>query len=204
MRRVDLIYEDALNAFLEKESEFLVSDVSERSTCARLAYYLQLQVNSEGLSSYYADTEYNRKQDGKIKTILDENLTELNITADLIVHTRGELPAPHDNLIAIEAKKASRPEREKSADRKRLRAMTIPVGEIYPVNGCHPEHVCGYSVGIFLQIDINRRVIRSEFFKQGQNTKTKERPFNSQGAMAESGSREILTPGPHTTGQTGP
>ena len=177
MRRIDLIFESALNAFLQDESESLLSGVSERNTCGRLAYYLQLQLHQEELSDYYADVEYNRKQEGKVKTILDDDLHVIPITPDLIVHTRGELLPPNHNLIAIKAKKLSRPIQERIDDKNRLRAMTMPVRAIFPVSRCHPEHVCDYKVRIFLLIDIERRSIESEYFKQGALTKTKVREF---------------------------
>ena len=90
MRNPDLIFEDALDAFLAKESDQLLSDVSERSTCGRIAVFLEWQLQKEGVNGYYADTEYNRKHGRYVKTIIDNEHQVVHITSDLIVHTRGE------------------------------------------------------------------------------------------------------------------
>ena len=176
MRRPELIFDDALIAFLEREGGSLLTDVSERNTCGRLAYFLERQLEQEGVSGYYADVEYNRKQRGKVKTIINDDLRVVTITADLIVHSRGEIPAPNDNLIAVEAKKTSRPAHEKDDDTARLIAMTSePHNGVWNWEDGHPEHVCGYSVGIFMEIRRERNEILLEYFKRGQ--KTKERLF---------------------------
>ncbi|WOD20607.1 hypothetical protein [Paraburkholderia kirstenboschensis] len=177
-RRPELVFKDALSAFIATEGESLLADVSERHTCGRLSLYLERQLQADGFCGYYADVEYNRKQQGQVKTIINEQLEVVQITPDIIVHTRGEKPPPHDNLIAVEVKKAARPEREKNDDRARLRAMTTtPYEGVWPWDGCHPEHVCGYAVGVFLEIDLKRRHLYLEFFKKGALTKQKQRTF---------------------------
>lgn len=177
-RRPELIFEDALNFFIAVEGESLLDNVSERNTCGRLSIYLERQLATEGLSNYFADVEFNRKQSGKVKTIINEQLQVIQITPDLIVHTRGQLLPPFDNLIAIEVKKTNRPESEKNDDRARLQAMTkVPYNGVWPWDGCHPEHVCGYAVGIFLEIDISQRKLILEFFKKGNKTKKKYLTF---------------------------
>jgi hypothetical protein len=178
VRRPDLVFEDALDAFVTAEGESLLTDVSERNTCGRLAIFIDRQIQSDGLSGYYADVEYNRKQRGRVKTIINKQLEVVQITPDLIVHTRGEMPPPYDNLIAVEVKKASRPKHEKDDDRARLQAMTrVPFEGVWPWDGSHPEHVCGYAVGVFVEIDIYERKISLEFFKKGARTKQKQRVF---------------------------
>jgi hypothetical protein len=178
MRRPDLIFEDALSAFVASEGESLLADVSERNTCARLSIYVERQLQAESITGYYADVEYNRKQQGRVKTIINEQLKVVQITPDLIVHSRGEMPPPSDNLIAVEAKKANRPGHEKDDNRARLQAMTrTPYEDVWPLDGSHPEHVCGYAVGVFMEIDISQRCLRLEFFKKGVRTKGKEKAF---------------------------
>jgi len=172
VRRPELIFDDALRAFLEREGSSLLTDVSERNTCGRLAYFIERQLGHEEVSGYYADVEYNRKQRGKVKTIINNELQVVSITADLIVHSRGEIPAPRDNLIAVEAKKASRPAREKEDDTARLIAMTSePYNGVWNWEDGHPEHVCGYAVGIFLEIRRDQQEVFLEYFKRGQKTK---------------------------------
>lgn len=178
MRRPDLIFEDALSEFVVSEGESLLGDVSERNTCGRLAIYIERQLLADKITGYYADVEYNRKQLGQVKTIINNQLEVVQITPDLIVHSRGEMPPRHDNLIVIEAKKINRPEREKNDDRARLQAMTrTPFDGVWSWDGCHPEHVCGYAVGIFMEIDIKQRCLCLEFFKKGLLTKQKKKIF---------------------------
>ncbi len=178
MRRVDLVFEDALSSFLDAEGRSLLTGVSERNTCGRLAIYLQRQLELDGFTGYYADVEYNRKQDSQVKTIINESLEVIQITPDLIAHTRGQKLPPHDNLIALEAKKSLRPEHEKNADRERLQAMTrVPFEGVWPWDGSHPEHVCGYAVGVFMEIDIGQHMLTLEFYKKGVLTKRKVKRF---------------------------
>lgn len=177
-RRPDLTFEDALNAFLKAEGNTLLTGVSERNTCGRLAIYLERQAQNDGFHGYYADVEYNRKQGRKVKTIINEENEVIQITPDLIVHTRGERLPPDDNLIAIEVKKSSRPEREKQDDKNRLVAMTRnPFEEVWPLDNGHPEHVCGYAVGVYIEIDTAQRHLSLEFYKKGARTKRKQIPF---------------------------
>lgn len=175
--RPELIFDAALSAFLAAEGPALLTDVSERNTCGRLAVYLERQMIKEDLRGYYADPEYNRKKHGRVKTIIDDQFEVIPITTDLIVHSRGEKSPPHDNLIAIEAKKSSRPDQEKVEDKKRLRAMTKPLTDVVGWDGVHPEHVCGYAVGVFVEIDMEKRLLRLDYFKKGERTNGREEKF---------------------------
>ena len=82
----------------------------------------------------------------------------VTINCDLILHSRGEKMG-NDNLIAIEMKKSTRPEEEKLSDKLRLRALTkSSYDDIWSYDGkAHPEHVCGYQLGIYIEIDIDKR-----------------------------------------------
>ena len=73
----------------------------------------------------------------------------IQISADLILHSRGNNVA-EDSLIAVEMKKSGRPTKEKHADRNRLRAMTKGSYDGIWSNDrtTHPEHVCGYRLGV--------------------------------------------------------
>ena len=178
IRRPELVFLDALNAFLSAEAHTLLTDVSERNTCGRLAIYLEQQIQTENLAGYYADPEYNRKQNSKVKTIVNNQARVVNITADLIVHSRGEKPPKEDNLIAVEVKKSTRPEGDKLEDKERLQAMTRePYDGVWPVDGTYPEHVCGYAVGVYVEIDIDQRRLHLEFYKKGALTKQREQNF---------------------------
>ncbi|MDQ2070484.1 hypothetical protein [Natronospira bacteriovora] len=163
------VFNEALQAFFEAEAQNILSGVSERNLCARLAMPLQVFANENGYPGYYADPEYNRKQNGRVKTILDDDMQVVTITCDLILHSRGEVMRK-DNLIAIEMKKSERPEEEKISDRSRLRALTKSSFDgVWSYDGeAHPEHVCGYELGYFVELNPENRSYVVQVFKAGE------------------------------------
>ena len=165
------IFKESLNTFFQRETRNILSGVSERNLCARLAIPLENIAHQKGFSEYYADTEYNRKQNGKVKTMLDEDMQVINITCDLILHSRGEVMG-RDNLIAIEMKKSERPEEEKDSDRARLRTLTkSSFDDVWSFDGqTHPEHVCGYEVGYFVEVDKDNNYYKVQQFQEGKLT----------------------------------
>lgn len=94
------------------------------------------------------------------KTLLDEKLQVVNITCDLIVHSRGENIC-QDNLICLEMKKSTNSSLEKEKDKMRLRCLTKKsYDDIWAYDGkTFPEHVCGYKSGIYYEIDIRNKKI---------------------------------------------
>ena len=132
----------------------------------------RLMLRSEDFEEYYTDVEYNRNR-GNIKTIKktirgqEEQI--VNVTCDLIMHSRGRHPE-QDNLIAIEMKKANRPVAEKAKDKERLRALTKDTfDDTWSYDGVTlPEHVCRYVIGIYYEIDYTDKTIRLEYYRQGE------------------------------------
>ena len=169
------IFEQALQEFLVQEQQNILSGVSERNLCARLAMPLERITKEKELNGYYADPEYNRKQNGRVKTILDENMQVINVTCDLILHSRGEI-LERDNLIAIEMKKSERPEEEKESDRARLRTLTKSTyDDVWSYDGeTHPEHVCGYELGFFIELNILHKLYSVQQFQNGYLVSTME------------------------------
>ena len=170
----------AVTQFVKSEGKYALTTVSERSLCARLARILENLANDSGLNGYYADVENNRKQQGEVKTIIDDKEKVVCVTCDLILHSRGGIAA-RDNLLAIEMKKHDRPSAEKKKDRLRLRALTTPIKkdeETYVwawKGGPAPEHVCGYELGAYIELDlVNRKTMTIEYFMQGEPTGRKE------------------------------
>ena len=163
------IFTQSLSQFFANETQNIISGVSERNLCARFAMILERTAHNEGFNNYYADVEYNRKQNGEVKTILDDNMQIIVINSDLILHSRGEIPS-RDNLITIEMKKSNRPESEKISDRTRLRTMTkSSYDDIWSADGeTHPEHVCGYEIGYFIELDYVNRLYTIQKFRHGQ------------------------------------
>ena len=162
------IFEEAFQLFLSNEERNIISGVSERNLCGRFAIYLEGLKDKYGVSKYYADTEYNRKQGGKIKTIINEKMEVIVINCDVIFHSRGEV-VNRDNLLAIEMKKSNRPEADKESDRKRLIAMTKAADDdIWSYDGeAHPEHVCGYELGVFIELNPESRIFNLEMYENG-------------------------------------
>lgn len=162
------ISKESTDIFLGSEVENILNDVAERNLCGRLAIYMTDKLRENGITGYFADPEYNRKQNGQVKTILDNEMNVVTIQCDLIIHSRGQ-NIKQDNLIAIEMKKSNRPNAEKESDRKRLRALTKDsYDDIWSADGVAlPEHVCGYILGIYMELDILSRTCLLEFYMRG-------------------------------------
>ena len=92
---------------------------------------------------------------------------------DLIVHSRGKI-VEKDNLIALEMKKAYRKVCEKERDKARLVALTKDsYDEVWSFDGkTLPEHVCGYELGIYYEIDRKRSSIYVEYYAKGKKLKS--------------------------------
>ncbi|HMI20817.1 MAG TPA: hypothetical protein VK533_14875 [Sphingomonas sp.] len=158
----------AFAQFLEQETDNILNGTSERNLCAHLAPLLQQAAAAAGFAGYRTDVEYNRNQGGRVKTILDGEMREVRITCDLILHSRGKNSAK-DNLIAIEMKRLEHPQSEKEKDRSRLRALTKEsYDDIWSADGVAlPEHVCGYELGYFAELDHGARIFRFEEYQRG-------------------------------------
>lgn len=177
-RLVRSVLDESLERFLETEINVLLRDVSERNNCGRLAIYMERIAHASGLTGYYADTEYNRKQNGEVKTILDDQFKIVTINCDLILHSRGNVVA-EDNLIAVEMKKSDRPSKEKQKDRDRLRALTkASFDNVWSNDGVtQPEHVCGYILGAYIEINQAKRTCLVEYYAEGHQVEEVQRSF---------------------------
>jgi len=165
--------------FVESQKALILSGVSERCLCGSLMTYVRYALDQSEFRHYHADIEYNRNFDGRIKTIIDERSTVINITCDLIVHSRGE-NTDQDNLIAIEMKKDTHTEEVKNNDRKRLRALTKGRDDAntYSADGrTLPENVCGYLIGVYYEICIAQRIIKIEYYREGEYKSSFTRRF---------------------------
>jgi hypothetical protein len=106
-----------------------------------------------GLYGYFADVEYNRGCNDRMKAIIDAQYRVLSVTCDLILHARGEREP--DNLIAIEMKRYShrQEDKDKDSDRERLRALTGAARELMDYRTGRPvEHVSGYALGYYVEL----------------------------------------------------
>lgn len=124
-------------------------------------------------NNYYVDVEYNRNKSGKLKTIVKtikgQKLNIIRINCDLIVHSRGEC-LEQDNLIAIEMKKSKRSKTSKENDKDRLKCLTKDsFDDVWTFDGKSlPEHVCRYIIGIYYEINYNKRQIKLEYYYKGK------------------------------------
>ena len=163
------LFEKANKTFLQSDVGLLCNGVAERTLCGALMYHLRKITDGEReYEGYYADVEYNRN-DGRVKTMIDDDFSVVKITCDLILHSRGLHPE-QDNLIALEMKKAHRPQAEKQDDKNRLIALTRTAEDEGWSNGesALPEHVCGYALGVYYEIDYVKEKIHIEYYKRGQ------------------------------------
>ena len=166
-------FELAFHRFLKREGQSIRSDVSERNLCAHLAHELMRELGRPAWSGYYADTEYNRKQDGQVKTLMDDQLQIVSITCDLIIHSRGEIPE-QDNLIAVEMKKVAHSAQSKDSDRRRLIALTRTTYDgVWSADGkTLPEHVCGYELGLLVELNNRTGQALIEEYRRGELVRT--------------------------------
>ncbi len=172
------VFERSMDLFFEHEVQEVLKGVNERNNCGRMSVYLQQMANEHELSKYFADIEYNRKQNGAVKTILDGQLKIVSINCDLLLHSRGKNVA-EENLIAVEVKKHDAPLSEKEKDRERLRALTKESYDgIWSNDGITlPEHVCGYMLGVFMEINRVRRICKFEYYRRGMKFEESVRRF---------------------------
>ena len=168
----------SLARFFDEEAENIASDVSERNLCGRLALIASDLLPQFGLEAYCADVEYNRKQGGQSKTIVDRDYGIISVTCDLIIHSRGRIVA-QDNVLAFELKKSYRSQESKDSDRRRLVALTKSVyDDVWSADGITlPEHVCGYELGVYLEVDPSTRAYILEHYRNGERIEQAEGVF---------------------------
>jgi hypothetical protein len=66
-------------------------------------------------------------------------------------------------------KKSSAKKNDKDKDRKRLMALSKDsFDDVWAYDGkSFPEHVCRYMIGIFYEVNIRKRKVTIEYYKQG-------------------------------------
>ncbi len=172
IKELEAIFEKANRRFLEKNPMLFEMKVSERTLCGALMLELYEVLKDTPYASYFVDVEYNRNVGGKLKTMQktymgpEEQIVTIN--CDLIVHSRGQI-FPQDNLIALEMKKSTGRKSDKESDRIRLKCLTRSPGEtIWSYDGkTFPEHVCGYGLGIYYEVNFRKNCITVEYYKNG-------------------------------------
>lgn len=170
------IFKKANDRFWTENSRNIEMNVSERSLCSSFAQCLKEIMKEESIKGYYADTEYNRNG-CMVKTIINEEREIIEIICDLIVHSRGE-NVLQDNLLAIEMKKREN-HREIEEDKKRLIIMTKDTyfGEI--IFEELPRHICRYALGIYYNIDTQKREIELEYYEHGKKVREEKKTIDN-------------------------
>lgn len=170
IKELEQVFENANKSFIRKNAMLFETRVSERTLCGALMIELHEVLKDTKYSKYFVDVEYNRNVGGKLKTIkktirgMDEQIVTIN--CDLIVHSRGQ-NIFRDNLIALEMKKSTG--RQKDSDRHRLECLTkSPEQDVWSCGGkVLPEHVCGYGLGVYYEVNFRRGTILMEYYKDG-------------------------------------
>ncbi|MCH4201481.1 MAG: hypothetical protein LKF69_04295 [Bacilli bacterium] len=168
------LFNEANKIFLQENLNLLLQDVSERSLCGALQCNIHEMLRGTQFRNYYVDVEYNRNIGGKsktfVKTIQGPQMEIIPIQCDLIVHSRGN-NVSQDNLLALEMKKSSRPQKEKENDKIRLMCLTKNTynPDVWTYDGTtFPEHVCGYVIGVYYEINRKKRQIKLEYYAEGK------------------------------------
>lgn len=166
------IFHLANKDFMDLDMDLFKMRVAERTLCGALMLRLYEQLKQTKYADYYVDVEYNRNKGNKlekhIKTINGPISDSIRINCDLIVHSRGK-NLKQDNLIAIEMKKSIRSKNDKENDRIRLKCLTKDsFDDSWSFDGQSlPKHVCRYVIGIYYEININRKQILLEYYYKG-------------------------------------
>ena len=109
----------ALQRLYEMDFFNIRNGVSERNICARLAHHMEIIMHEiNQYKDYFADVEYNRKNDGSGKHYDKNQKVSLPMVSDLIVHKRDW----HPNLLAVEMKSWNNP-KKRGQDRERLKSV---------------------------------------------------------------------------------
>lgn len=109
----------SLKRLYEKDYFNIRIGVSERNICARLAYHMEtIMHESDNFRDFFADVEYNRKNDGTVKHSEGYKKVSLLMVSDLIVHKRNA----DNNLLAVEMKQWNNP-KKREHDRFRLKSV---------------------------------------------------------------------------------
>lgn len=167
MERLIDVFEKANMKFIREEKNLILSGVSERTLCGALMSFLDTEVRKSIFSRYHVDVEYNRNN-GRIKTIKNSREQIITINCDLIVHSRGEI-VEQDNLLALEMKKSTARSSDKTKDKERLIALTKDnFDDVWSYDGKSlPKHVCRYKLGVYYEVNIPKRAVAIEYYRQG-------------------------------------
>jgi hypothetical protein len=139
--------------------------------------YLQEELRELLIQRYYVDVEYNRNN-GKVKTIINEHIEVIPINCYIRIHSRG-MGIYQDNLIALVMEKSLNRESENIKDKNRLIALTKDkLDDVWSFDSTSlPEHVCRYGLGVYYEIAAKRKEYMG-YYIEGKLTYTKMLAFD--------------------------
>ena len=172
MVRNRIIYDiliPSLYKLYEKDYFNIRIGVSERNICARLAHHMEIIMHENNdYREYFADVEYNRKNDGSGKHYDNSQKVSPAMVADLIVHKRNA----ENNLLAVEMKRWSNP-KKREQDRERLKSV-VSSPEVRK-NDC----VYDTTLGAFIIYSPERILVEFYEDENGEGKPTGEMEFES-------------------------
>lgn len=176
------IFKEANEMFLIENISSIKLDVAEECLCSSLSKCLEKVMEEKGIRGYYADANYNRNE-YMYKTIINDKYEVIRIKCDLIVHSRGENKGL-DNLLAIEMKKKNNPQ-DRNENKERLKIMTRNTyyGEVMYEE--LPRHICRYVLGIFYDIDKDKKEVKMEFYRNGDIEWKEKMKFDDCGKIIQ-------------------
>jgi len=145
MERNDIVYNiliPSLQRLYEVDYFNISNGVSERNICARLSHHMEnIMHELVDYREYFADVEYNRKNDGTGKCCENKQNVARPMVSDLIVHQRNS----ESNLMAIEMKRWNNYDK-RDADRERLETVVSSP----KINKRKKDCVYDTSLGVFI------------------------------------------------------
>ena len=127
--------------------------VSERNICARLALQMEnIMREREEYNGYYADVEYNRKNDGGEKCYKG-NTKPISMVSDLIIHKRNY----ENNLLAVEMKRWNNYDKRKD-DKARLAAVVSSPKQV------DRDEKCVYETKLGVFIKYSPQIVEMDFY----------------------------------------
>ena len=171
------LFYEANEKFLKENLENFEMGVSERNLCSCLAMKISELLPDYSLFGYYSDVEYNRNG-LEVKTFINNVGKVIDITCDLIVHSRGK--KEKDNLIAVEMKKLPCTNKALNSDRERLMCLTKEnEGDVFRFGDIDfPVHVCEFEIGIYYIINERKRTISIELYSLGKLINIEEEKYD--------------------------
>ncbi|QOG07270.1 hypothetical protein IGS74_03115 [Aureimonas sp. OT7] len=90
--RLRRLFDRSLRVFREDDLENILNGVSERRLCHRLSMPMERLAHDAGFQQYRADVDYNRANDGRLKTIAGETSRRLQSPATSYFTVAAGLP----------------------------------------------------------------------------------------------------------------